>query len=271
MEKPVLPQSIVHALKQLPKTQAGIVREFLEVHLAFGHSLRRALQTGGGASIQRTLEHLQQPLLEMGKDQTSTQQWPAPFIHRLHKEYGLKFNDISPMMDGWNLLLLRQRYRDTRQRDTVITQIFSHPLYLLHQLLTKTKPDTQLKQHYSKMANGFALGEMIRTFWLQVNEGRILISETELEERQLSAQLFAEKSTSPKLISLLQQYREQAEKLMDEGAAKLQPENPLRPFVLYLCAYEKACLARCAKLEYSRDFPVVELPFMQRFFLRTPA
>lgn len=271
MQKVILPVPFSTACKRLPAHSKAHGTAFLELHFSIGYSLQRALQTGGGLATHQTVDYITQLLLASKENEAKAKtSWPESTLAQLCKTGGFFLTDFTNLMDGWNIFFVRQRYRDERQRETVIHQLVGHPLALLYQLQTGEKPPKELKPELAQFAQGLGMAELVRRFWFNVHEGRIVIAESELVAHSIDPKILMQREVSPELEALLLQYSQTAVEQMKTSLAALQgtPAEPLLPFLDSLFSYEEACLQESTRAHFDPSRPTIELPFIKRLFLR---
>ncbi|MGF1572712.1 MAG: squalene/phytoene synthase family protein [Sumerlaeia bacterium] len=276
MQKAALPPPFSSACKRLPKEIQGLCTEFLQLHFSIGAALHQALSTGGGVSIQQSVEYITRHLAaikgELPKDDSAnegSQSWPQRSLLKLKKQASLGVADYTQLMDAWNIFFVRQRYRDERQREAIFSQLAGLPVTLILQIHLKQKPSKELKTLMQQYGQGLGYAELVRRFWYNVHEGRVLIAETELEAHMIDPRVFMERIVPTQLEVLLNEYCSRAQEKMQFAISHLADTEaePLVPVLTYLYQYELACLAICQKTSFSANQHTVELPFLQRLFI----
>lgn len=269
MLKPPLPFPFSKACKRLPRKSQSFGAELLQFEFALGISINRALQTGGGSTMHQTVDFVAKMFGSIADKTPASTKWPERFLHQLHDEAALGLLEFTPIMDGWNIFFIRKRYRDVRQRETVFQQLAGQALITLFQLLDGKKPEKEIKSQLFTFAQGYCNAQVVRRFWYNVHEGRILISDAELEQHEIDPQTFLDRTVSPALENLLISLSLQAQTQMQTALAQLKSTDKpgISPFLQTVLNHEEACLRRCAKINFSPTEPIVQLPFLQRFFL----
>lgn len=163
-------------------------------------------------------------------------------------------------LDGWNLLLLRQRPRDECQLDTMVRQLAARPAGALAAILAEGRSDQALEAA-GKWAMGTGLIELTRRTDACLDKGLVPFPESHIERFRVDGKDFLDRRHSPQLQDLVWYQLKRAQGFLGEAVllADAFPADGSRAFVRTMIAWPCEIASRIEKAEF-RVFDVnVEL------------
>lgn len=249
-----LPLPIKLAMRWYPHALREQAENFLRYHYSIGARIQHSFHEGGGIALQNQMNELYaEAQLLCQRDQSHASPLPEliPIINKLN----LRSSDFSLLMDGWNLLFIRQRYRDSRQRETILLQLSSKPLTILFSLADCPK----IADVTRPFGIGSGMADMVRRFWVDLQQGRVYLTETEIDAHGIDLNELAMRQNSPQIQAALKELSEKARLQMALGLENLEkhrvPSYLYRSLEQYLLWQDK-----CLTLAEQRKFAPTKSP-----------
>lgn len=240
------------ALRWLSKDVKQKAEVVISMHLTIGKILQDAFLRGGGSNLESSMFSIHSEIQTMCFDPGKSSHYDDEAYQdmlELIKKLHLRPSDFSQLLDGWNVFFVRQRYRDDRQRETILLQLVSKPLSLI--LGYAGVENCNLIS--APYGHGIGLAEMTRRFWPDTQQGRIYLSETEINKFNVDLSKITEFTTTPELRTALIALREKALIQMSRGYEAIKESNAPRHLIRSLeqfQIYEELSMERAQKLNF---------------------
>lgn len=223
---PLLPRhapSLAKSLRQLPEPErarvGALLDFFLDVRLRF-------TPEQGGAHLQREALALALWLEKLYGSGPVEPRWQD--LQRTVQEAGIPKRLLVEFVDGANLSLVKQRYRDWVQLRQHFRQTAAAPGLAIG--LALGGREESLAAPIQEAGQAWGISQLLRTVPEQLDAGRILIPEEDLEKYGVAVQDLVDRRPTEALDALAADYQERARKLVSAGEAALEqvPAGPGR-------------------------------------------
>ncbi len=239
------PPVVSMAMRLLPRAKRHSVRLILEWHVACGERFATALASGG-AECHRVFMALQHEAMQIGGDAEPADAVLRPFWE-IGRTHGGKRSIWIGVVDGWNALATRGRYRDWAQLRAVLQSLAIGPARLVLSVLgTEESMRVELAE---ALGIGVMHSVLIQRLGDGIAHGRISVPDDEMERFRVSASDIADRRVTPQFQDLMWFETKRLREQLDVARARLNsiPNDGSRAFVGTLIDWQYEMITRLEK------------------------
>jgi phytoene/squalene synthetase len=234
-----------HARVLLPRELRSDVHALLNWGFDTGSRLQQALLEGG-SSYASLLTSIQSEFLP-GRE-------PSGDVGELIERRQLSAPKLSSIVDGWNVLLVRQRFRDETQRVVLLSQLGASPAALLGELAGVSKEE---QWPLRDLGLSVLRAHLLLNAGQHLQLGRCVFPESLLERFGVDGQDLVDHRKTKSLQKLLSFESSECRNAVDRscGTDADLPES-LRPYLKAIALWTQERLQRFEEL----GFPMFDAP-----------
>lgn len=250
-----LPPLPILAAYVLPRGKRRDLRAVVDYALGLNADFARAM-AAGGAAYQSTAARAQSEAASLFAEDAPGANTALRDVLRRH---GVPRARVLSLVDGWNLLYVRQRHRDWTQLEGILRQTGGPMALIVGAILGADV--TLHRDAFSALGRAIAFCELLRRLPSGLDHGRLYFPEDDIERFRARVQDIADRRATPQVNDLVWFELKRAREMLEaaDGALAALPDDGSRRFVAILLAWQRELLSRVEKNPFGIDGRPVEL------------